>query len=84
MDDTAGFYKYQEDIQTLLHGPNFVLNRDYELRKETKDTHTYPIDGWYWFESELTARQFFNLPENDPEPQESAAILSPIPTQLLR
>ena len=34
MEITEGFYKYQEDIQTLLHAPNFVLNRDYELRKE--------------------------------------------------
>ena len=54
-----GFYKLDGD---LLYGPNFVLNADYELRKETKDEHTYPIDGWYWFDSEEEARTYFELP----------------------
>ena len=54
-----GFYKLDGD---LLYGPNFVLNANYELRKETKDEHTYPIDGWYWFDSEEEARAYFELP----------------------
>lgn len=48
MEDTAGFYKLDGD---LLYGPNFVLNKDYELRRETHADHTYPIDGWSWFDS---------------------------------
>lgn len=61
MEDTLGFYKLDGD---LLYGPNFVLGAygAYELRKETKDEHTYPTDGWYWFDSELEAREFFGLP----------------------
>lgn len=57
---TAGFYKVDGD---LLYAPNFVLNAKYELRKETKDNHTYPIDGWSWFDSEEEARLHFNLPK---------------------
>lgn len=57
--DTSGFYKLDGD---LLHGPNFVLNANYELRRETHDQHSYPIDGWFWFDSEQEARLFLDLP----------------------
>lgn len=57
--DTSGFYK--NDNGTLLFGPNFVLNANYELRKETHDLHTYPTDGWYWFNSEKEAKTFLGL-----------------------
>lgn len=57
--DTSGFYKLDTD---LLYGPNFVLNANYELRRKTYDQHSYPIDGWYWFDSEEEARLFFDLP----------------------
>ena len=52
--DTSGFYK--NDNGTLLFGPNFVLNANYELRRETHDQHTYPIDGWHWFDNEDQAK----------------------------
>ena len=61
MEETQGFYK--NDGGTLLYGPNFVLNANYELRKETKDDHTYPVDGWYWFDSEGAARDHFGIYE---------------------
>lgn len=66
---TAGFYKYESDI--LYYGPHFVLNLDYELRAESKDEHTYPVDGWYWFDSIQDACLFFNipLPDNQEEGQ---------------
>jgi hypothetical protein len=51
--DTSGFYK--NDNGTLLFGPNFVLNANYELRRETHDQHNYPVDGWFWFDSEKEA-----------------------------
>ena len=51
--DTSGFYK--NDNGTLLFGPNFVLNANYELRRETHDQHNYPVDGWFWFDSEQEA-----------------------------
>ena len=58
MNNSSGFYKLDGE---LLYGPNFVLNANYELRKETHEQHTYPVDGWYWFDSETDARTFFGL-----------------------
>ena len=55
----SGFYKLENE--TVLHGPNFVLNANYELRKETKDNHVYPIDGWYWFNTDKEAYSFFGV-----------------------
>lgn len=51
--DTSGFYKNENG--TLLFGPNFVLNSNYELRKETHEQHNYPVDGWFWFDTEQEA-----------------------------
>jgi hypothetical protein len=58
MNDTSGFYKM--DSGELLYGPNFVLNKDFELRRETHSTQVYPVDGWSWFDSEEDAVAFFN------------------------
>jgi len=55
----SGFYK--NDNGNLLYGPNFVLNKDYELRKENKANYTYPVDGWCWFDDEDSAYVYFNL-----------------------
>ena len=60
MEDTSGFYKLDGE---LLYGPNFVLNANYELRREAHDQHAYPVDGWYWFDSKETALTFFNISE---------------------
>ena len=51
--DTSGFYK--NDNGALLHGPNYVLNASYELRRENRDQHTYPVGGWFWFDTEQEA-----------------------------
>ena len=56
----SGFYKLDGEI--VLHGPNFVINAEYELRAETKDDHTYPTDGWYWFDTDEEAYTFFEVP----------------------
>jgi hypothetical protein len=55
----SGFYKL--DGETILHGPNFVLNANYELRSETHTENEYPIDGWYWFATEEEAYKFFGI-----------------------
>lgn len=57
--DTSGFYKHIQG--RLLYGPNFVLNADYTLERSTHETHTYPVDGWYWFETEEEAKTFFGV-----------------------
>ena len=59
MDDTSGFYKLDGE---LLYGPNYVLNQAYELWRDSHDTYTYPVDGWYWFDSETLAREFWDIP----------------------
>ena len=58
MEDTSGFYKHDGDV---LFGPNFVLNANYQLRRETKDQHTFPTDGWYWFDTKEDAYTFFGV-----------------------
>lgn len=60
--DTSGFYK--NDNGSLLHGPNYVLNAAYELRRENLATLTLPVDGWHWFDSEQEARAAFNILED--------------------
>jgi hypothetical protein len=60
--DTSGFYK--ADNGSLLHGPNYVLNSAYELRRENLAALTLPVDGWQWFDSEAAARTALNLPED--------------------
>lgn len=59
-----GFYKVDDTI--LLFGPNFVLNQKYELLRADHTRYEYPVDGWYWFDSEEEARTFFNLPPKEP------------------
>ena len=59
----SGFYKLDGEI--VLHGPNFVFNANYELRAETKDNHEYPVDGWYWFDTEEDAYSFFNVKKTE-------------------
>jgi len=59
---SAGFYKLESG--TLHYGPNFVAAPEYELRKETKDDHTYPVDGWYWFNSQEEAHAHFGYHPN--------------------
>lgn len=65
---TKGFYKLQET--TLLCGSVAVYNKDYTLIANEHEIYTYPVDGWYYFESEELAREFFGLPAPiEPEPE---------------
>ena len=57
--ETQGFYKKDNDI--LLCGPNYIINENYNLYKEQKDSYSYPIGGWYWFDDEDSAYEFFGL-----------------------
>ena len=53
------FYKY-EDGQ-LLVGENFVAGPTYSLHIDDKDLYQYPVDGWYWFDTEEQARTVFGV-----------------------
>lgn len=50
------FYKRQSE--ELLVAPNFVFSQEYSLKSEDKDTYTYPVDGWYWFDTLDKAIEF--------------------------
>lgn len=52
----TGFYKV---ATVLLFAPNKVENKDYILIREDKLTYTYPIHGWYWFDTLIEAETFF-------------------------
>jgi hypothetical protein len=54
MESTAGFYKVDGE---LLYAPNGVLHACYELLPDLKNTYTYPVDGWTWYDSEEAARK---------------------------
>jgi hypothetical protein len=58
--DTSGFYRADEDA--LLYAPTTVMGSEFELLRQEKETYEYPVEGWYWFDSEAEARKFFNLP----------------------
>lgn len=51
METTAGFYKQNEDGD-WIYAPNFVYAPTYILEKDLKDTYTYPVDGWYWYDEQ--------------------------------
>lgn len=57
------FFRYIDD--ELQIAPNFVCAPTFTLLKEDKDTYTFPMDGWYWFDTTENACNFFNI---DPTP----------------
>lgn len=61
MENTSGFYKLIED--QLLFAPTAVLAPEYSLMREEYNTYTYPVDGWYWFDSDYLAKEFWNIAE---------------------
>ncbi len=58
-----GFYKY--DSGDLLFAGKAVFNKDFTLLKEEKDSYSYPVDGWSWFDTLQQACDAFNLDIND-------------------
>ena len=51
MEDTSGFYKRDED-GNWLYAKNWIKAPTYTLERELKDTYTYPVDGWAWYDEE--------------------------------
>lgn len=42
---------YKRENEELLTAPNFVVGPGFELRAESHEDHSYPVDGWYWFDN---------------------------------
>ena len=57
--DTSGFYMFDAE---LFYASGFVVSSLFELIKADKDKYQYPVYGWYWFDSNTEAREFFGLP----------------------
>jgi hypothetical protein len=60
--ETSGFYKTYRDNK-LKFAPNAVRAPTYDLFREDKETYTYPVDGWYWFDTIEDAKTFFGIVE---------------------
>ena len=58
-----GFYKLEDG--NLLFGQT-IQSMGYTLTIETKDDNTYPVDGWYYFDTLQTARVFFDIVPPEP------------------
>jgi hypothetical protein len=56
---TSGFYK--KDNEELLYAPNIVEGNGFVLVAQDKDQYEYPVDGWYWFDSEEEANNLIKL-----------------------
>jgi hypothetical protein len=50
----SGFYK--RDGDELLYGPNLVEGPTFILLRENYTEYNYPIDGWSWYDDEVSAR----------------------------
>ena len=47
---------FKSDEGQLLAAIERVSGPDFELRVERRTEYTYPVDGWYWFDTEAEAR----------------------------
>ncbi len=53
------FFKLETDeIQETKH----LDGLGFSLCELLKNDYTYPVKGWYWFDTEDQARLFFDLP----------------------
>ena len=59
--DTSGFYN--KDF--MLRAGMFVYAPTFTLLRADKDTYTYPVGGWYWFDSADEAAAAFDVPVED-------------------
>ena len=61
---TDGFFRVENE-NILVSGRLYVLNSEYALYRDQKDTYEYPVDGWRWFDSKSEAHEFFGIEESD-------------------
>ena len=64
MELKPGFYKETEE--GWYYAPNGVYSSDFTLTKDKKDTYSYPMDGWNWYDDEPEGFvDVFNKPEEE-------------------
>ncbi len=42
---------YKREGEELLQAPTFVVGPGIDVSIENHSEHTYPIEGWYWFDT---------------------------------
>ena len=60
------FYKL-ESPEVLHVAPNYVLNQNYQLKASNYQDYTYPVDGWWWFDTDQEAYQALGYIPPEPE-----------------
>lgn len=58
-----GFYKNENG--NLIFAPNYVISKEFTLTKEKRLEYSFPINGWFWFDSEIEAKEHFGIPVED-------------------
>ena len=69
MEEEKGFYKLEPSNKgrpILIHGRH-LINKNWTLHISQKDTYTYPVDGWTYYDSFEEAAAGFNLTEEQKE-----------------
>lgn len=56
---------FKKTDEELITAPNFVHGPGFSLVEADHETHQYPVDGWYWFPSLMSAMAFFSTPEDE-------------------
>lgn len=54
-----GFYK-STGVE-ILYAPNYIQSPNYYITVNDKDSQSFPIDGWYYFDTKQEAESFFQL-----------------------
>ena len=66
MEEENGFYKLEIGAKrSVMLFATHLKNKDYLLDISLKDTYTYPIDDWRYFDSLSEACSFFNIDEEE-------------------
>ena len=69
MEEEKGFYKLEPSNKgrpILIHGQH-LINKDWTLDIALKDTYSYPVDGWTYYNSFEEAATGFNLTDAQKE-----------------
>ena len=69
MEEEKGFYKLEPSNKgrpILIHGRH-LINKDWTLDIALKDTYSYPVDGWTYYNTFEEAATGFNLTDAQKE-----------------
>jgi hypothetical protein len=53
------FYKLENDI---VESAECVSGTGFDLNTVSKDEYTYPVAGWWWFDTDVDASAHFGVP----------------------